>query len=60
MTTRIPPQTGAGFLMKRGQRLKVTDPSGEQVSDLVSFAQADTKEWLSLGPEPGTTPTRST
>ncbi len=48
-TNRIAPQTGAAFLLKKGQYLKVTDPQGEQVSDLVCFNAADTKEWLSSG-----------
>ncbi len=47
--TRIPPQSGAGFLLKAGERLRVVDPLGEQVSDLVAFAQADPREWLSSG-----------
>ena len=48
-TRRMEPQTGAGFLLAKGQRLVVTDPKGEQVSDLVSFAQDDKREWLSSG-----------
>ena len=35
--------------MEAGQRLLITDPEGEQVSDLVSFAVEDTREWLSSG-----------
>lgn len=51
MTTRyhLEPQTGVGFLLGRGQLLKVIDPLGEQVSDLTAFAQADKSEWLSSG-----------
>ena len=45
----IEPQTGTGFVIRRGQRLKVIDPTGEQVSDLVSFAKEDPREWLSSG-----------
>jgi uncharacterized protein YcgI (DUF1989 family) len=45
----LDPQTGAGLIVKRGQRLEIVDPCGEQVSDLVSFAEADRKEWLSSG-----------
>lgn len=45
----LEPQTGTGFLLKRGQLLKITDPKGEQVSDLTAFAQSDTSEWLSSG-----------
>jgi len=46
---RLAPQTGTGFLLARGQRLRVTDPQGEQVSDLVAFARDDRGEWLSSG-----------
>jgi uncharacterized protein len=45
----LAPQTGAGLIVKRGQRLEIVDPHGEQVSDLVSFAEAETGEWLSSG-----------
>lgn len=46
---RIPPKSGAAFLIKAGQYLKVTDPEGEQVSDMVAFSAADTGEFLSSG-----------
>lgn len=46
---RLAPQTGTGFLLSKGQRLRVVDPLGEQVSDLVAFSQHDTAEWLSSG-----------
>ena len=45
----LPPQTGAAIEVARGQRLRIIDPQGEQVSDLVSFARADPREWLSSG-----------
>jgi uncharacterized protein len=45
----LDPQTGTGLIVKRGQRLEIVDPCGEQVSDLVSFAEADRSEWLSSG-----------
>jgi uncharacterized protein YcgI (DUF1989 family) len=45
----LAPQTGAGLLIARGQRLEIVDPQGEQVSDLVSFAADDRREWLSSG-----------
>lgn len=45
----LAPQTGVGFRVKRGQIIRVIDPTGEQVSDLVAFAQADPSEWLSAG-----------
>lgn len=46
---RLAPQTGTGFLLGRGWRLRVVDPLGEQVSDLVAFSQKDPHEWLSSG-----------
>jgi uncharacterized protein YcgI (DUF1989 family) len=46
---RIAPQSGTAFRIGAGQRLRVTDTEGEQVSDLVSFAVEDTREWLSSG-----------
>jgi uncharacterized protein YcgI (DUF1989 family) len=46
---RIAPQTGTAFELKAGQQLRITDPQGEQVSDLVSFAVDDAREWLSSG-----------
>ncbi|MEA2682459.1 MAG: uncharacterized protein QOK05_787 [Chloroflexota bacterium] len=46
---RIPAQSGTAFRLDRGQRLRVTDTQGEQVSDLVSFAVEDVREWLSSG-----------
>jgi uncharacterized protein YcgI (DUF1989 family) len=45
----LPPQTGAGLRVGRGQLLRIIDPTGEQVSDLVSFAADDPAEWLSSG-----------
>jgi uncharacterized protein YcgI (DUF1989 family) len=45
----LEPQTGGALIVKRGQRLEIIDPLGEQVADLVSFAEADRREWLSSG-----------
>ncbi len=45
----LEPQTGTGFVVRRGQLLKIIDPAGEQVSDLMSFARDDAREWLSSG-----------
>ena len=45
----LEPQTGGALTIARGELLKVIDPRGEQVSDLVSFARADPREWLSSG-----------
>jgi uncharacterized protein len=45
----LEPQTGVGLRLGRGQVLRVTDPEGEQVSDVVAFAADDTSERLSSG-----------
>jgi uncharacterized protein YcgI (DUF1989 family) len=45
----LAPQTGAGFVVRRGEHLRIIDPQGEQVSDLMSFAQEDPREVLSSG-----------
>ena len=39
----LSPQTGTGLAVRRGQLLRITDPEGEQVSDLMSFALDDTQ-----------------
>jgi uncharacterized protein YcgI (DUF1989 family) len=49
MTYTIPKQTGTAFMLKEGQRLKVIDPQGEQVSDMVLFNSLDTREKISSG-----------
>jgi len=46
---RLEPQTGTAFTLSCGQHLRVIDLEGEQVADLVAFAQADPAEWLSSG-----------
>ena len=45
----LAPQTGTGFVVHRGELLKIIDPTGEQVSDMISFARDDPREWLSSG-----------
>ncbi len=45
----LPPQTGMGFVLRRGQTLRIIDPEGEQVSDVTAFARDNTAEWLSSG-----------
>lgn len=47
--TIIPPRSGVAFLLKKGQRLKIVDLQGEQVSDLVCFNLHDKPEYLSSG-----------
>lgn len=34
---RIEPRTGAGFVLREGELLRVMDPEGEQVADLTAF-----------------------
>lgn len=46
---RILPQSGRGFLMKRGDILRVVNPRGEQVSDLLAFRDGDPACSLSSG-----------
>ena len=46
---RIAPQSGAAFKLKRGDILRVTDPFGEQVSDLFAFKDGDSACSLSSG-----------
>ena len=45
----LEPQTGCGFIVRQGQLLRIVDPEGEQVADLVSFAFPETHESLSSG-----------
>ena len=45
----LDPQSGIGVEVRRGELLRIIDPEGEQVSDVVSFASADRAEWLSSG-----------
>lgn len=45
----IAPQSGTGLIVRRGELLRIIDPHGEQVSDLISFAHEDPSEWLSSG-----------
>ena len=45
----IPPRSGVAFELRRGQRLRVIDPEGEQVADLLAFNRGDIGEVLSSG-----------
>ena len=49
MTEVIAPRSGTAFTLERGQVLKVIDPEGTQVSDLLAFAANDVREALSNG-----------
>jgi uncharacterized protein len=49
MVQIIEKQTGAAFRLQKGQKLKVIDPQGEQVSDMVLFNAEDPREKISSG-----------
>ena len=49
MIHKIEKQSGAAFELKKGQQLKVIDPEGEQVSDLLLFSKDDIREKISSG-----------
>ncbi|MDR6301771.1 urea carboxylase-associated family protein [Mesonia maritima] len=46
---KIEIQSGAAFKLKKGDILKVIDPEGEQVSDMVLFNAKDLREKISSG-----------
>lgn len=48
-TSTILPRSGTAFTLKAGQELKIIDPHGEQVCDLICFNAADKAEHLSSG-----------
>ena len=45
----IAPRNGVSFILKKGQRLKVIDIEGEQVSDFICYNLNDISEYLSSG-----------
>ena len=45
----IPPRSGVAFTLKKGQRLKVVDVEGQQVSDFICYNLRDPAEYLSSG-----------
>ncbi|MES2329015.1 MAG: urea carboxylase-associated family protein [Bacteroidota bacterium] len=47
--TIIPSRSGTALVLNKGQRLKITDIEGEQVSDLVCYNFSDRSEYLSSG-----------
>src|SRR5690554_80401 len=49
MICEIKKQSGAAFLLSKGQYLKVTDKEGQQVSDMVLFNANDPREKISTG-----------
>lgn len=49
MQNEIPPRNGAAFTLDKGQRLKITDPQGQQVGDLLAYNRQDKREVISSG-----------
>jgi len=49
MPHEIAPRSGVAFTLDKGQRLRVIDPEGEQVSDMLAFNRADVAEVISSG-----------
>lgn len=49
MIIEIAPRSGTAFRLEQGQVLRVIDPQGQQVSDLVAFGADDLREVLSNG-----------
>ena len=47
--SRIPPRSGTAFRLEAGQTLKVIDPQGMQVCDLLAYNAADVREVISSG-----------
>jgi uncharacterized protein len=45
----IPPRTGTAFLLRQGQKLRIVDPCGEQVADLLAYNTHDLGEVISSG-----------
>jgi len=45
----LPPQTGLAFTLRKGEIIRIIDTDGEQVADLVCFAQHDSGEYFSSG-----------
>jgi len=47
--TEIPPQSGTAFRVPAGATLRIVDPMGEQVADMIAFAADDPRDVLSSG-----------
>lgn len=45
----IPPRSGTAFTLAKGEKLRVIDPQGEQVADLLAFVRGDLDEVISSG-----------
>ena len=48
-STRIEPRSGVAFTLDEGQLLRVIDPEGSQVSDMLAYARGDVREVISNG-----------
>jgi uncharacterized protein YcgI (DUF1989 family) len=48
MNETIPPAGHLAFEIESGQRLRITQPEGEQVADLIAFNRDDRRELLSM------------
>lgn len=46
---RIEPRSGVAFVLQRGQLLRVVDPEGVQVADLLAYNAIDVREAISNG-----------
>ncbi len=49
MLNEIEPRSGVAFYLDKGQFLKVIDPQGQQVADLLAYNRHDTGEVISSG-----------
>lgn len=49
MIHEISPRSGVAFKLNKGQQLKIIDPKGEQVADLVAYRRDDVGEAISSG-----------
>lgn len=45
----VPPRSGLAFVVQRGQRFRIREAEGQQVSDLAVFLRSDPTERLSQG-----------
>lgn len=49
MRRAISPRSGVAFTLQAGETLRVIDPEGEQVGDLLAFSKQDIREAISSG-----------
>lgn len=49
MPHRIEPRSGVAFELPKGALLTITDPTGEQVADLLAYKKDDVREVISSG-----------